>query len=127
VSDIDRKVLIREYKETPRPAGVYRVHNTVKNRTLVGSSTNLPGILNRHRFQLENGSHMDHDLQRDWNESGPEAFKFEVLDVLSPKKELDYDPTEDLAVLLQMWTEKIAASGESLYGQIKQRMQNPHQ
>ncbi|MBP7274976.1 MAG: GIY-YIG nuclease family protein [Kiritimatiellae bacterium] len=116
MSDIDRKQLIREYKETPRPAGVYRVHNTVRGKTFIGSSTNLPGILNRHRFQLEHGSHMDHDLQRDWNELGPEAFEFEVLDTLAPKKELDYDPTEDLAVLLDLWTDKIAATGELLYG-----------
>ena len=127
MSDIDRKKLIREYKETPRPTGVYRVRNTVKGRALIGSSVNLPGILNRHRFQLENGSHMDHDLQRDWNELGSKAFEFEVLDMLTPKKELDYDPTEDLAVLLEMWTEKIAASGETLYGRTKPRIQNPDQ
>lgn len=125
MNDINRRMLIREYKETPRPTGVYRVHNTVRKKTFIGSSTNLPGILNRHRFQLENGSHRDHDLQRDWKELGPEAFEFEVLDVLTPKKDLDYDPTEDLAVLLEMRTENIVASGESLYGPTKQRVQNP--
>ena len=126
VSDIDRKARIREYKETPQPAGVYRVRNSTQGRSLVGASVNLPGMLNRHRFELKSGSHRDQELQRDWKELGPDAFEFEVLDVLQPKKEADYDPTEDLAVLLEMWTERITASGESLYGQTGQCIQHPH-
>jgi hypothetical protein len=115
VTDIDRKARTREYKETPRPAGVYRVRNTTRERSLVGSSVNLPGILNRQRFQLTSGLHADRELQLDWNEHGPDAFVFEVLDELEPQKEPDYDPTEDLAVLLAMWIDKLTASGESLY------------
>ena len=121
VSDIDRKARIREYKEAPRPAGVYRVRNTAAGKSLAGSSVNLPGILNRHRFQLESGLHPDRELQRDWNELGPDAFEFEVLDQLTPKKEPDYDPTEDLGVLLAMWIDKLTASGESLYGRVRRR------
>ena len=116
LSKIDRKAAIREYKETPRPAGVYRVRHTAMRKSLVGSSVNLPGIMNRHRFQLKNGLHPDADLQRDWHEFGPDAFEFEVLDQLSPKKEPTYDPTEDLRVLTEMWIEKLTASGESFYG-----------
>jgi hypothetical protein len=70
---------------------------------------------------LSNGLHADRELQRDWNELGPGAFEFEVLDVLTPKKEPEYDPAEDLAVLLEMWREKIVASGESLYGPARRR------
>ena len=125
VSDIDRKARIREYKGTPQPAGVYRVRNRVRGRSSVGSSVNLPGMLNRQRFQLQSGLHKDQELQRDWNELGPDAFEFEVLDVLKPKEGSDYDPTEDLAVLLEMWTERITASGDSLYGQTGQRIQHP--
>jgi hypothetical protein len=117
VSQIDRKARIREYKETPRPAGVYRVRNTATGRSLVGSTANLPGMLNRQRFQLENGSHPDRELQRDWNEFGPDAFVFEVLDRLEPQDEPAYDPAEDLHVLKEMWLEKLTASGEPLYRQ----------
>ena len=121
MKDIDRKALIREYKETPRPAGVFRVRNAARGKSLVGSSPNLPAILNRQRFQLSNGLHPDQELQRDWNELGSEAFAFEVMDELKPKNEQDYDPTEDLAVLLEMWRERLVASGESLYGQARHR------
>jgi len=119
VSELDRKASIRAYKETPRPAGVFRIRHNALRKALVGTSVNLPAILNRHRFQLTNGSHPDLQLQRDWNQSGPDAFTFEVLDQLTPKKEPDYDPTEDLAVLLDMWLQKLAATGEPFYGQTK--------
>jgi hypothetical protein len=78
----DRKELIRRYKETPRPAGVYRVRNLVSGKSLLGSSPDLPAILNRERFQLDAGLHPDKELQKDWRELGPNAFAFETLDRL---------------------------------------------
>jgi hypothetical protein len=117
VSDIDRKARVRQYKETPRPAGIFRVRNTAKGKSLVGSTPDLPGMLNRVRFQLENGSHPDRELQSDWNELGPGAFEFEVLDQLEPKTEPTYDPIAELRVLKEMWLQKLTDSGEPLYRQ----------
>ncbi len=111
---MDRRELIRKYKETPRPAGVYRVRNTVNGRSVVGASPNIPGMLNRQRFQLERGSHPDRELQKDWREFGPGAFAFETLDQLEPSSEAGYDPAEDLRVLMEMWLEKLKAAGEPL-------------
>jgi len=111
----DRKALVQQYLETPRPAGVFGVRNTRSGRVLLGSSANLPGVLNRQRFQLENGSHPDKELQADWNELGPDAFAFETLDLLKPSDTPDCDPTEDLRALKAMWLEKLAASGAPLY------------
>jgi hypothetical protein len=116
---MDRKEMVRQYKETPRPAGVYRVRNGVNGKSLVGSSPNLPGMLNRQRFQLEQGSHPHRELQADWNEYGAGAFTFEVLDQLKPSKEPLDDPSEDLRVLLEMWLEKLEASGEPLYARLR--------
>lgn len=113
---MDRKNLIRNYKETPRPAGVYRVRNTVNGKSLLGFSPNLPAMLNRQRFQLEHGTHPHPELQKDWNEFGPEAFTFESLDRIEPLSEANENPTEDLRVLLQMWIEKLKELGEPLYG-----------
>jgi hypothetical protein len=115
MSDIDRKARIRAYKDTPRPAGIYRVRNTVARKSLIGSSTDLPGMLNRQRFQLENGSHPHRELQKDWNELGPDVFVIETLDQIEPSKEPTYDPADDLAALEKMWIEKLTASGETLY------------
>ena len=113
---MDRKEKIRQYKETPLPAGVFRVRNNVSMKSFVGSSPNLPGMLNRQRFQLEHGSHPDRELQKDWKELGPDAFSFETLDQLEPSNETDHDPSEELQVLLQMWVDKLKETGELLYG-----------
>jgi len=112
---MDRKQLIRQYKDTPRPIGVFRVHNTVDDKSLVGTSVNLPGILNRMRFQLENGSHPNRGLQADWKRLGPQAFTFEALDTLKPKEQPGYDPSDDLQVLLDMWLEKLMPFDERGY------------
>ena len=117
MSQTDRKTLIREYKETQQPAGIYRIRNTGSGKSLIGSSVNLPGMLNRQRFQLEHGSHPDRELQNDWNTLGPEAFEFEVLDRLEPRDEPGYDATGDLRTLKEMWLEKLQAAGEPLYRQ----------
>jgi len=76
-------------------------------RSLVGSSTELASILNRHRFQLEAGAHGNRALQADWNELGPDSFEFEILDRLQPRDEPSYDPREDLSVLRKIWVEKL--------------------
>ena len=73
MSQIDRKARIREYKETSQPAGIYRVRNTATGKSLIGSSVSLPGMLNRQRFQLEHGSHVDKELQGDWNDNPCDA------------------------------------------------------
>ena len=113
---MDRKARIRHYKETPRPMGLYRVRNTVNGKSLVGASVDLPAILNRQRFQLESGLHPNRALQRDWNELGPEAFEFEILDTLKPPDQPGYNPSEDLRMLEEMWREKLALSDEQTYG-----------
>ena len=112
---IDRKALTRKYKETPVSAGVYRVRNTVAAKSLVGSTPNLPGMMNRLRFDLENGSHLDKELQKDWDDLGSDSFELEVLDELESTDDPAYDPREDLRVLQQMWIERLTASGEMLY------------
>lgn len=109
VKHLDRKARIRQYKDTPRPAGIYRVRNTATGKSLVGSVADLPALLNRQRFQLEHGSHPDKELQGDWDKLGSDTFEFEVLARLEPRDESPDDPAEDLRVLLGMWLLKRAS------------------
>lgn len=105
---MDRKDLIRQYKETRRPMGVYRVHNTVSDKSFVGASVDLPAMLNRQQAQLKFGAHRNKELQADWKALGPDAFVFEVLDTLTPPEKPDYDPSDDLKVLETLWLEKLS-------------------
>ena len=95
--------------------GVYRVRNTVNERSLVAASVDLPAMLNRQRTQLRLGAHPNRTLQKDWNELGAEAFAFEVLDTLSPPDRPDYDPSDDLRVLEELWLDRLSPFEERGY------------
>ncbi len=112
---MDRKALIREYKETQRPIGIYCIRNTVNGKLLVGTSRDLPSILNRQRAELRMGSHTNQALRKDLDEYGAEAFEVEVLDTLTVPDQADYDPSADLRILEQMWLEKLSPYGERGY------------
>ncbi|MHB8080011.1 MAG: GIY-YIG nuclease family protein [Candidatus Krumholzibacteriia bacterium] len=105
---MDRKALRREYQETPRPMGVFRVHNTANGKSFVGSSVDLPAMLNRQRAQLGFGGHPNRELQREWREMGAQAFAFEVLDTLKPREEPGWDPAGELRALEALWLEKLS-------------------
>ena len=112
---MDRKALIREYKESRRPMGVYRVYNTVKRKSFIGSSNDLPSMLNRQQAQLRMSVHPNRELQKDWNELGPDAFEFEVLDTLTAPEQGDHDPTQDLRALEELWLDKLSPFGDQGY------------
>ena len=118
---VDRKAMLRAYKETPRPAGIFGVRNIVSGAVLLGATMNLPGTLNRQRFDLECGSHPNKVLQRDYDELGPEAFAFEVLDALEPAEDPSADLAEELATLEAMWRDRLAAEGVVDYGPAARR------
>ena len=94
--------------------GVYVVRNLVNGLALIGSSVNIPGMLNRQRFQLEMGGHANRALQKEWDALGASSFVFETLDTLSPPADPDYVPSEDLMMLEDMWLDRLSpASGEA--------------
>jgi hypothetical protein len=88
--------------------GVFRVRNAVNGKSFIDASNDLPAILNRHQFQLRQGVHPNRELQKDWNELGPEAFVFEVLDTLTAPDQPDYDPADDLQALKQLWLDRLS-------------------
>lgn len=102
-----RKELKREYKQNLTPMGVFQIRNTVNEKVFVGSSLNLPGIKNRHEFQLKMGGHPNQPLQAEWNELGGDKFVFEILEELPPRTEPNYDYRADLTLLEDLWLEKL--------------------
>lgn len=112
---IDKKELKKEYKRTLRPMGIFQVKNLTSGKVFIGSSKNLDGKLNSIKFQLEMGSHVNRKLQEDFKHLGKDNFSFEVIDKLEPKEDPDYDYTDDLKVLEEMWMEKLQPFGEKGY------------
>ena len=117
--DKTKKERIKEYKQNPPPMGVYQIRNLTNEKVLVGVSANLPGIFNRHQFELKMGKHHNKRLQTDWNTAGSENFAFEILDELSPTENPGYDYRNDLALLEEIWLEKIKPYGERGYNEEK--------
>ena len=112
---MNRKALIREYLERPRAMGVYQMRNRVSGKVLVGTSVDLPAILNRNRAALRLHSHGNRALQDDWNALSPDAFAFEVLDTFDAPADRDYDPAADLRTLEALWLEKLSPYGDRGY------------
>lgn len=115
----NQKALKKEYQQSHRPMGIWAIRNLVNDKVLLGASLNLPGILNRLRFQLQMGGHPNLALQADWNHLGSERFAFEILDEISPRTEPHYDYRSDLLMLEDMWLENLTPYGEKGYNEPK--------
>ncbi|PCC73822.1 hypothetical protein SAMN02745121_06259 [Nannocystis exedens] len=105
----------RQYREQPRQAGIYLIRNTVSGKLLLGSSMNLHGPLNRHRFMLSIGAHPNRALQDDWRRLGPDAFEFTVAEVVTPQDEEAGPHEDELWLLEQVWIERTSPFGERGY------------
>ena len=80
--DAQRKAqLKRDYKQQTPRRGVFRVHCDATGQDWVDASTNLDSIKNRVWFDLRMGSHHNRALQQAWNEAGPDAMRFEIVEV----------------------------------------------
>lgn len=116
---MDRKAALLEYKLSHRPMGVFQIRNTKNEKVFVDSSLNIPGKINRHRFQLIAGSHPSRSLQADWNEYGSEVFEFETLEDVTPREDPAYDYASDLEFLEDLWLEKLEPYGDKGYNERK--------
>lgn len=114
-----KKELKREYQLSHRPMGVFQIRNLTNEKVFVGSSLNLPGIFNRHKFALQMGNHQNKALQGEWTQCGEANFAFEILDELTPKDDQTYDYREDLTLLEDVWLEQLQPYGERGYNEPK--------
>jgi predicted transcriptional regulator len=110
-----RKMLIREYKENPPPAGIFRITNTANGKILIGKGPNVQGKLNSHLTQLKFKAHRNKALQEDWNQYGSEAFTFEVLDYLEEDAAHPGRQSEELSALEELWLDKLQPYGDKGY------------
>ncbi|OWA36134.1 hypothetical protein B9G55_09775 [Saccharibacillus sp. O16] len=102
-----RKELQELYKEMKQEGGVYRIVHKASGRSFISSLPNLKSMDGR-RFELNNGSFKNKELQRDWKQYGEEAFDFEVLEVLKPSENAYVTIREQLNELEAKWLEQLA-------------------
>jgi group I intron endonuclease len=116
-----RKELGYNYAHSHRPMGVYRIVNTGNDKAYVGSSLNLDGVWNKHKFMLDINNHDNKELQDDWNKYGEAGFRFEVLEQIKPEEDFVADVQElkkyrkMLPELETKWLEQLSPYGERGY------------
>ena len=110
-----QKDLKREYKERKKTAGIFQVKNIANGKILLGSSLNLDGPLNSHKFMLTIGSHRNEALQKEWKEFGADKFVFEILEEVKEKDDPEFNREDELTLLEQIWIEKLQPFGERGY------------
>ena len=111
---MDRSEAKRDYKQTKRPMGVYRIRNTRNGKSYVGFSTDLQARINRQKAELKFGSHRNEELLREWKSFGESSFEFEVLDELAHEEDSTANPVEELRMLAEMWIHKLEKLGSSV-------------
>jgi adenine C2-methylase RlmN of 23S rRNA A2503 and tRNA A37 len=111
-----KRELQAQYKQMKPDMGILAVINKSNDRYLLEVAPNLKAKLNSITFQLKNGSHVNRQLQKDWDTLGEEGFEIVILE------QLDYDEDEsktdykdDLQLLKMIWIDKLTEQGIQFY------------
>jgi len=107
----------RPYKNVVTPMGIYAIRHLESGKVLLGWSLDVQAMLNRSKFELEHGSHVNKALQADWREYGPQAFEFVMLDELKPRPEELPKAAycRELETLQALWLEELQPFAERGY------------
>ena len=104
---MNKKELIKEYKNQKHPAGLFIVKNLQENKIFIGKSLNLPAKIRGITFELEMGSHAYSNLAQDFKRLGKEKFEISILDEIEVKDETEKELRSELETLEKMWVEKL--------------------
>lgn len=113
---VDRKKELKhQYQEIEIVAGVYQIKNHVNSKLFIESTRNLKTI-NGVKFMLNNNTHINKELQSDWNEFGKDEFSFEILEQLKKDESKPYfNEKEALREMEQKWLDQLKPYGEKGY------------
>ncbi|MCA9735364.1 GIY-YIG nuclease family protein [candidate division KSB1 bacterium] len=114
-----RKDLVREYKERPKPAGVFEIKNTKTGHFLLASSLNIEGSLNKHKFMLKTGGHSNKALQADYKVFGADFYTFEILEEIITVDKSRLEVEEELSLAEQIWIDELKPSEENSFNEKK--------
>lgn len=112
---LTKKELIAEYKQTKFRIGVFQVRNTVNGKIFIEGSVNLDKIWNRHRTELNFGSHSNKALQEDWKTFGADSFVYKILDEIKQEEGKNVDYNKEIKQLEQMYMDELQPFEERGY------------
>lgn len=109
-----KRELTQQYKQMKPPMGTFIIRSNVNNKCYVQATKDLRGVINGTKARLNAGMHPYLELQKEWNEFGPDAFTIEILENLEYEEDKT-DYTDDLALMQMMWEEKLAGENKEFY------------
>jgi group I intron endonuclease len=109
------KEMKQEYKLYKPQKGVYQIKNKKNGKVLIGGSTDLKAIWNRHRAQLNFGSHPNKELQSEWNYYGEESFEYEIIAEIKEKDDEEKDYKKEVKELEELYIEELKPFGVKGY------------
>ncbi|NLI11751.1 GIY-YIG nuclease family protein [Pelotomaculum propionicicum] len=114
---MDRKKELKlQYKQMKPQMGIFMVRCKINNKYFLKATPDLRGVINGTKARLGGGFHPNLELQKEWNDFGPENFTIEILENLAyDEDESKTDYSEELALLEMIWEEKFAKENMELY------------
>ena len=106
-----RRELARRARDAFPPMGVFVVRNLASGRARVKSSRNVPGAINRLRFELGLGTHLDKTLQAEWNAVGSEGFSMDVIELVRQREDAAFDYAGELRLLEHLYRLELEQGG----------------
>ncbi|MCT8975125.1 DUF2087 domain-containing protein [Clostridium sp. CX1] len=112
VMNVNKREIIKNYKQQEIEMGIIQIYNAGNGYSYVDICTNLYKPFESIKFQLNLGRTKIKKLQEDWAAYGENAFEFKVVEKLKPNEgSTDKEKVDDLKELLNMWIE---SQGENL-------------
>ncbi len=108
-----RKELLAQYKQIKTYMGITQITNKASGKIYVAAYPNLKNKWLTLQMQLNAGGHVNSQLQRDWNELGPEFFKYQVLEEKETGEVTDM--RWELKQMEKPWLEKLQPYGDRGY------------
>ncbi|ACV62785.1 transcriptional regulator, ArsR family [Desulfofarcimen acetoxidans DSM 771] len=108
-----RKELLEEFKQLKTYMGVIQITNNANGKIYVAAYPNLKNKWLTIQSQLFMGRHVNSEMQKDWNDLGPEAFIYEVLEEKVTDKVIDM--RWELKQMEKTWLEKLQPYGDKGY------------
>jgi hypothetical protein len=112
-----KKELKESYKNMKFKMGVFQLRNRVNGKIFIESSLNLDAIWNRHRLELNYGSHRNKMLQNDWNSMGSDSFVFEIIGQLEEQSDKKVDYQKEIKIFEQLYIDDLQPFDEKGYHQ----------
>lgn len=103
------------YRQQAPALGIIALRHLPSGYALLERSRNAPGALNRHRFELNLGTHRNARLQADWRRDGAAAFHFDIIDSVKASGDPAFDAEAELDALLALHRAQWLEQGQPLY------------